>query len=266
MSHAARSCSPLIRAAGLFIAPLFFIIPITAAAQPQPKSIQPGTGSFSGTLLDPTGRTLSGVPVTLANPATGQKHESRSDDAGRFSLAGLAAGEYQILISKPGFSDLAGRVMLGSGQQLQREVVPQIASLTHMYKVSSNADGAGVQAAESNANGLRTKVVRTTLPDDPCAKSTAGGCLTPPMRMVEAWPLYPRGRADAGVSGTVEVSARLGTDGFLKEFRANEGADPEFAAAAIEALRLWEYSPLRLNGVPQEGRMTVTFRFVTGKN
>jgi hypothetical protein len=42
-------------------------------------------------------------------------------------------------------------------------------------------------------------------------------------------------------------------------------ADPDFANAAMQAIRLWEYSPTRLNGVPMEVQIEVTVSFVAEK-
>jgi TonB family protein len=239
-------------------------IPLSGAMQ-SAAAAQEQRASLSGTVLDATGRALSGVPIALVDSAAGQRHETRTDAAGRFSVDGLSAGDYRVELSKPGFEQVAGRVVLGPGQQLQRDVVPRIVSLVHRYTVSAKAGSRGSDPNPAASAGPQRAVVRTAAPDDPCKGTTSGGCLTPPIRMVEAWPVFPPALAEKGVSGTVEVKARLGTDGFLTDFRPNDGADPEFAACAVEALRVWEYSPLRLNGVPQECRMTVTFRFEAAK-
>jgi len=88
--------------------------------------------------------------------------------------------------------------------------------------------------------------------------------LTPPKKLVDMKPVFPSAHATDGVSGTVVVEARLGTDGFLKDMRVNDGADPAFAEATLEALRQWQFSPVRLNGIPQECRVTVTAEFHAG--
>ena len=237
-----------------------------AGAAPLSPEAQAQSGSVSGTLLDPTGRALSDVPIALVESAAGQKHEARTDAAGRFAISGLQAGDYRIEVSKPGFEKVAGRVVLDAGQQVQRDVVPRIVVLAHEYTLPRKAGRGGPDPDLAGSAGPKRTVVRTTAPNDPCKGTTGGGCLTPPERMVEAWPVFPRTPAERGMSGTVEVKLRLGTDGFLTDFRPNDGADPDLAARAIEALRLWEYSPLRLNGVPQEGRMSVTFRFEATKH
>ena len=52
----------------------------------------------------------------------------------------------------------------------------------------------------------------------------------------------------------------------MKNLRAIEGADPDFAAAAIDAVRQWQYYPVRLNGIAQECRIVVTVQFQAGRD
>ncbi|HTZ99948.1 MAG TPA: energy transducer TonB [Candidatus Aquilonibacter sp.] len=73
-------------------------------------------------------------------------------------------------------------------------------------------------------------------------------------------PEYPKIAVAAGISGTVELEAQIGTDGEVEELRLVSG-NPILAQAALEAVRQWRYQPTRLNGEPVEveTRITVTF-------
>ncbi len=101
--------------------------------------------------------------------------------------------------------------------------------------------------------------------EDPCAQSTEGGCVTPPRKLVDARPVYPAWAVEAGTSGTVVISGKVMTDGSVGGFQPAQGADPDLAEAAMQAIRLWQYSPVRLNGVPQEVQIEVTVMFVAEK-
>jgi hypothetical protein len=46
----------------------------------------------SGTLMDATGRAMSGVTIALVNSATAQRVDVRTDEGGQFSITGLPAG------------------------------------------------------------------------------------------------------------------------------------------------------------------------------
>ncbi|PYQ98792.1 MAG: hypothetical protein DMF96_09595 [Acidobacteria bacterium] len=64
-----------------------------------------------------------------------------------------------------------------------------------------------------------------------------------------------------GSKATVLLEGRVGTDGFLKDLRVLAPADAEFANAALAAVRQWQFTPTRLDGVPMEVRMRVTVNF-----
>jgi protein TonB len=97
---------------------------------------------------------------------------------------------------------------------------------------------------------------------DPCSQSPVGGCIVPPLKIGDMKPIYPAKQRDAGVSGTVEIDARLGTDGLMKDFRLTAPADPDLVNAVLEALRQWQFTQTRLDGVPVEVVMHVSARFV----
>jgi TonB family protein len=221
---------------------------------------QNAPAACSGTLMDATGRAMPGVPLALVNAGTGQRHEARSDEVGHFAISGLAAGEYQVEVQKAGFTRTQGRIVLAAGQELRQDVVAQIGSLMEMVVVQ----GGGPGTPDARPAVPRPLVLPGAPDADPCAQSVAGGCLTPPRKLVDANPVFPRAHAQDGASGTVVVEGRVGTDGFLKDLRVNDGADPDFAAATVEAVRQWQYAPVRLNGIPQECRLTVTVQFHSG--
>ena len=222
---------------------------------------QNALAAFSGTLIDATGRSIPGVPLALINATTVRRHETLSDEAGRFAIADLQAGEYQVELQKPGFVSKQGRVVLAAGQRLQQDIVAQIGSLAEFVVVS------WIGGTPEPGPAVPRRLVAPAASDfDPCSQSTVGGCLTAPRKLVDARPTYPRAHGQNAVSGKVVVEARLGTDGFVKDLRANDGADPDFAASAFDAVRQWQFSPVRLNGVPQECRITVTVQFQADRN
>ena len=100
---------------------------------------------------------------------------------------------------------------------------------------------------------------------DRCSQSAVGGCINPPMRIADARPRYPQEHRDAGTEGTVEVDGRIGTDGFIKDFRVTAPADPRFASATVDALRQWQFTATRLDGVPVEANIHVVVRFTAGQ-
>ncbi len=87
------------------------------------------------------------------------------------------------------------------------------------------------------------------------SSGTTGGKL---IKRVE--PVYPETAKARGVQGEVVLSAHVGTDGTVKSVRTVRG-NPFLANAAVEALRHWQYQPMKLNGNPVEMDTTVTVQF-----
>jgi TonB family protein len=69
-------------------------------------------------------------------------------------------------------------------------------------------------------------------------------------------PLYPRLMEQARMPGTVVLDAIIHRDGTIGDVTILKSSRPEFAQAAIAAVKQWRYSPL-----PYEGVLTVTVNF-----
>lgn len=63
-------------------------------------------GSFSGSVLDQSGATVSNAQVRLTNPATGQTRLTHTSSAGSYVLADIAPGVYDLSVSSPGFASV----------------------------------------------------------------------------------------------------------------------------------------------------------------
>jgi protein TonB len=70
---------------------------------------------------------------------------------------------------------------------------------------------------------------------------------------------------DAGLTGLVPVEAIIGRDGTVSSVRVlSAQVHPDFAIAAVDAVRQWRFTPTLLNSVPVEVVMTVSVRFDLG--
>jgi protein TonB len=87
-----------------------------------------------------------------------------------------------------------------------------------------------------------------------------GGDLRPPTRTKYVLPTYPVLAQSARVQGVVIIEAVIGTDGKVRDTNVLRSI-PLLDQAAMEAVRQWEYTPSRLNGVPVPVLMTVTVTF-----
>src|SRR5256885_12158373 len=60
-------------------------------------------GRIDGTVVDPTGAAVPGAEAAVTNIATGQLLKATTNERGEWALPAMAAGEYKVLVSKPGF-------------------------------------------------------------------------------------------------------------------------------------------------------------------
>jgi TonB family protein len=143
-------------------------------------------------------------------------------------------------------------VTLGAGQSLVRDVALQLGALQETIMIT---DGPPAPA------GARREWIFQARPDPACTQTTVGGCIEQPMKLHDVKPQYPAQFTGSGRRATVLLEARIGVDGFINDLRVVSPGDAEFAAAAVEAVRQWEFSQTRLDGVPVEVRMNVSVTF-----
>src|SRR5271157_2675244 len=103
-------------------------------------SAAPEKGAVSGRVLDPRGTPVSQADVRLVNAAGATVSETHSDDQGRFTLDGIAPGDYQLIAESPSFVTVVQNVSMGPGQQQQVSVqFQQLASVQQSITVVASA-------------------------------------------------------------------------------------------------------------------------------
>ena len=89
-----------------------------------------------------------------------------------------------------------------------------------------------------------------------------GGNIRPPRKLQDVRPVYPPAMREAGREGIVPIDAVIGRDGTVTTVRVlSAEVHPDFAMAAVDAVRAWRFSPTLLNGSPVDVVMTVSVRF-----
>ena len=74
-------------------------------------------------------------------------------------------------------------------------------------------------------------------------------------------PQYPQHLQDANIAGLVSLEGRIGTEGSFKELRVVTSAHPDLDAAALDAVRQWQFDETLLNGCPVEVPMNIAVTF-----
>jgi TonB family protein len=84
-----------------------------------------------------------------------------------------------------------------------------------------------------------------------------GGAVRSPQKIRDIAPIYPDQARQANVRGSVILEITIGVDGFVSDARVLRSI-PLLDAAAVAAVRQWQYQPTLLNGAAVPVTMTVT--------
>ena len=136
---------------------------------------------------------------------------------------------------------------------MQRSIKLHVVSLEESLTVRENRSDA---APVINQGGAFKPFDRSS-----CVSLSVGGNIRAPKKIRDLSPQFPASLKGIGAEGTVVLDATIGLDGFLKNIEVRDGADPELAAAAVTAVRQWQYTQTVLNCEPVEVAVKITTRF-----
>jgi TonB family protein len=166
-----------------------------------------------------------GAPI-LGSIAPGTPTEERAFRAGLLALVQSAKDAVgQWLYDPPAEAPIAFNVVIGFTSDALGEVISQ------------------------NASNERLSTPQGDSPQS-----------TPATKVKHVTPIYPAAAREAKIAGTVILEAQVATDGRVSEVRVVRSI-PELDDAAIEAVKQWEYTPRRIDGVPTPVTMTLTIQF-----
>jgi len=200
---------------------------------------------FSGAIYDTTGAVIPGVSLTLEDSAQG-KQTAVTDAAGRFQFPSVAPGKYVLSAELRGFKQLRQELELRNPRDWDKAITLQVGTLSESISVRSTRITAPATATRPQA----------------AAPVRVGGNIRVPKKLHDVKPVYPDSMRAAGRDGVVSLDAIIGEDGTVTSVRVLSGdVHPDFAIAAIDAVRQWKFSPTLLNGRPIEVVMTVKVGF-----
>lgn len=100
---------------------------------------QSTSATLAGDVIDPSGAVIAGAEVVLTLPASGQRRTATTRGDGRFAIAGLDPGTYDVEVVAPGFAPTRmehcctsarrtsrTRPSSSSGARLGKDVVEQV--------------------------------------------------------------------------------------------------------------------------------------------
>jgi TonB family protein len=188
---------------------------------------------------------LPGVAITLED-VTQMKLQAVTDAAGHFGFSNVQPGHYVLSAGIPGFRALRQEFDLRARRDWDRAITLQVGVVQESITVSALRSPAAPPPSQPRA----PQPIRV------------GGNIRAPRKLVDVKPVYPASMREAGREGTVPLEAIIGEDGTVTSVRVvSAQVHPDFAIAAVDAVRQWRFSPTLLNGRPVEVVMTVSIDF-----
>lgn len=207
---------------------------------------QSGGASFSGAVLDASGARIPDAVVLLRNAPDGKREITRTDSAGEFRFTNLPAATYNVEVSTPGF-----QLYRHEGLALKSGAAEQMQVVLNLGRINETV----------NVKGQRPAGIATTSGGPP-QRVRVGGNVKPARALKMIQPTYPPHLKATGVEGSVLLDAVIGLNGKMLNARVlNSLVHPDFAAAALDAVKQWEYEPTFLNGQPVEVATGITVNF-----
>jgi TonB family protein len=232
--------APTIRSIAIPFALLLAVTVPTASI----RAGQAGPATLSGTVYDVTGAVMPGVALTLED-VTQVTHDAATDFAGRFAFSNVQPGHYTLQASLPGFRTMRQEFDLNSRRDWDRAITLQVGDLKETVTISATRLAAPMTTAAGSPQPIRV-----------------GGSVRAPKKTFDVHPIYPPSMQQTGREGEVPIEAIIGRDGTVTSVRVlSAQVHPDFAIAAVDAVRQWRFTPTLLNGSPVEVVMRVTVAF-----
>jgi TonB family protein len=229
-------------------AALLACLSLSVAAVRAGQGAQNAPAPLVGSIYDASGGVLPGVDLTLQD-AQQATWTATTNESGRFEFPSVAPGTYVLEAKLAGFRRLRQDIALRTAGDWDRAITLQVGEVSE--KIIVSASRVAVPTGPSRAQPIRIKV---------------GGNVRAPRKLHDVAPVYPSSMREAGREGVVPVEAVIGTDGSVTSVRVlSAEVHPDFAIAAVEAVRQWTFDPTLLNGAPVEVRMTVSVEFTLSK-
>jgi TonB family protein len=221
------------------------LLGIAIAVSAAVSSTQTGPLPLAGQVYDASGGVMPEVTLTLEGEESVTAHAT-TDSSGRFEFPSIAPGRYVLSAAVPGFRPLRHELVLKDARDWERAITLQVGAVQESIVVSDRRRP-GTAPASAAATGAPLRV---------------GGNVRAPRKTVDVRPVYPDVMRDAGLEGVVPIEAVIGTNGSVTAVRVvSAQVHPDFARAAVDAVRQWRFTPTLLNGTAVEIVMTVKVEF-----
>jgi outer membrane receptor protein involved in Fe transport len=125
---------------------LVFVLASTLLSAP--LLAQTETGRITGVVTDQSGLIVPGAAVTLTSPTTGTARATVTDAGGRYVIASVQPGSYQLRIEVSGFAPLTRDVLVTVGSSLALDTQLSVAGGAETVSVTAEVPFVNVSNAE----------------------------------------------------------------------------------------------------------------------
>jgi hypothetical protein len=130
---------------------------------------QGASQSLSGVVVDAAGGVIPGASVVVLNKATGEKFELTSNEAGAFSVPGIAVGTYTVTVTLQSFKTaVINDVRIVTGTAANVRATMELGALSETVQVSSRAE-----LVQSQSPSVASTLVAEQLNEVPLASRNA---------------------------------------------------------------------------------------------
>lgn len=134
----------VVRLLGCLIALLVLTLAASSGSQAQVSA------TLSGTVTDPSGAAVASASVTVKDLDTGATRTVSTDDAGRYDAIALPVGQYEVDVTKDGFTEaLRTGIHLALGQVAVVDVSLQLGQVNQQVTVKEDAPVVSVTAEDN---------------------------------------------------------------------------------------------------------------------
>jgi hypothetical protein len=102
--------------------------------------------SVAGMVTDSTGAAVSGATVTVRQ--SGSTSNTTTDASGRYEIAGLPAGQYQMQFAAPGFSSSTQQLAIEAGARTTADSTLQVGAVSETVQVEAASATVVTRAAD----------------------------------------------------------------------------------------------------------------------
>ena len=140
------------------------LVMITMSLAPLSLAAQEPTGAIEGTVTDPQGAVVPNTEVTAKNVATGLTRTANTGDDGRYRIAQLPPGVYEVRVGGTGFKQtVAGDIRVNVGSNVPLDLKLELGGATEEVTVVGGGE-AQIDRTDNTVAGVVGTVQIENLP------------------------------------------------------------------------------------------------------